>query len=366
VKPAAFALLLLASVAIGCALTSAPADFPREGFVTVEPGVRVAYRLVGSGPETLVTPWPSGSPGLDRLASDRGRRVIYYNPRGRLASDAVDPAKVSFENELSDLEAVRKHFGLEHMMLLGWSHYGMMTAVYTIRHPERVSRLVQMTPGTPRRTPYLDEGMKTMAARADAVAQERLRKRREAGEFAGNPEAYCREDRRVSLVAFVADPRDVEKLELDSCRFANEQAERQGAWWGALFGSMGDWDYRREAAALTVPRLVIQGEKDFIPMAGSREWAAGNPNARLFVIPGVGHFPHVEKPEVYFPAVETFLRGGWPDGAVAVSLSTVIPRSEPLSSVIPRSEPLSSVIPRSEATRDLSNSRDSSAPRASE
>jgi pimeloyl-ACP methyl ester carboxylesterase len=50
-------------------------------------------------------------------------------------------------------------------------------------------------------------------------------------------------------------------------------------------------------------------------MGGSREWVAGNPNARLLVIAGAGHFPHIEKPEVYFPAVERFLSGGWPEGA---------------------------------------------------
>jgi proline iminopeptidase len=314
VKNVLVTLALLAATA--CASVPPTVDAPSEGFVTVEPGVRLAYRIVGSGPETLVTPWPSGSPGLDRLAT--GRRVIYYSPRGRLGSDPVDPAKISFENELSDLEAVRRHFGLNRMMLLGWSHYGMMTAVYTIRHPDSVSRLVQMTPGTPRRTPYLEEGIKTMTARADAAARARLEERRKAGEFEGNPEAFCRENRRVSLVAFVADPRDVEKIELDSCRFANEQSEQQGAWWGALFGSMGDWDYRKETRALAVPRLVLQGEKDFIPMEGSREWVAGNPNARLLVIEGAGHFPHLEKAEVYFPAVEKFLSGGWPKGAVAI------------------------------------------------
>jgi pimeloyl-ACP methyl ester carboxylesterase len=53
-------------------------------------------------------------------------------------------------------------------------------------------------------------------------------------------------------------------------------------------------------------------------MAGSREWVAGNPNARLLVIDNVGHFPHVEKPDIYFPAVEKFLSGGWPEGAVAI------------------------------------------------
>ena len=302
--------------AIACASSPGPAAAAREGFVTVEPGVRLAYRVVGSGPETVVVPWPDASRDLDRLAN--GRRLILYNPRGRVASDAVDPSKVSFENELSDLEAVRKHFGLESMMLLGWSHYGMMTAVYTIRHPERVSRLVQMTPGGPRRTPYLDEGMKTIRERVDGGAWNRLQERRKSGEFTSNPAALCRENRKVTLAGFVGDPRDVAKISHESCRFPNEWLEAQDRWWGALFGSMGDWDYRREARELPMPRLVIQGERDFIPVEGSREWVAGNPNARLLVITGSGHFPHVEKPEVYFPAVERFLSGSWPEGAVAV------------------------------------------------
>ena len=328
-------LLLFTLLAVGCATGTTPAPSPEPaapssepasastaaptaGWVAIEPGVRLAYRIAGSGRDVLVVPWPSGGAGLDRLAT-AGRRVLYYNPRGRLGSDAVVPAKVSFENELSDLEAVRRHFGLERMMLLGWSHYGMMTAVYTIRHPDRVLRLVQMTPGTPRRTPYLDEGMKTMSARADVAARAKLEERRKAGEFANDAEALCRENRRVSLAAFVADPADVAKIELDSCRFFNEQETNQNAWWGALFGSMGDWDYRAPARALAVPRLVVHGEKDFIPLGGSREWVAGNANARLFVIPNVGHFPHVERPDVFFPAVENFLSGVWPEGAVPVS-----------------------------------------------
>lgn len=322
-------LLLFALLAVGCATSAPPPSrepdaapsastaAPTRGFVAIEPGVSLAYRIAGSGRDVLVVPWPSAGGGLDRLAN--GRRVLYYNPRGRLGSDAVDPAKVSFENELSDLEAVRRHFGLERMMLLGWSHYGMMTAVYTIRHPDRVSRLVQMTPGTPRRTPYLDEGMKTMAARADVAARAKLEERKKAGEFANDAEALCRENRRVSLAAFVADPADVAKIELDSCRFANEQETNQNLWWGALFGSMGDWDYRSQARSLSVPRLVVHGEKDFIPLGGSREWVAGNANARLLRIPDVGHFPHLEEPEVFFPAVEKFLSGSWPEGAVPVS-----------------------------------------------
>lgn len=288
-----------------------------EGYIPVEPGVRLSYRSIGSGPETFVVV-RAGDPGkeFERLA--RGRRVILYYPRGRSQSDAVDPSKISFENELADLDAVRKFFGLETMQLLGWSHYGVMTAAYAIRHPERVSRLVQMAPGAPARAPYLDEGMRAMRQGVDEAAWNSLQQRIQSGEFANDPEGRCRANKRVFLTAFVGNPADVAKLNLDGCQYPNEWEESQGRWWDALFASMGDWDYRKEARALAVPRLVLHGERDFIPLSGSRDWVAGNPHARLLVIPGAGHFPHVEKPEVFFPAVERFLQGDWPEGARSV------------------------------------------------
>jgi len=341
-------LLMLSTVlAVGCAAagtTPAPTPAPQpsaitptapaasnpsaasaatEGFVTVEPGVRLAYRIVGAGRDVLVVPWPSASSELDLLA--KGRRVLYYNPRGRLGSDSVDASKVTFENELKDLEAVRRHFGLDKMMLLSWSHYGMMTAVYAIRNPQRVSRLVQMTPGGPRRNPYLAEGMAAMARLADAAAKAKLEERKKAGEFANDPAALCRENRKVSLTAFVANPADVAKIELDSCRFANEQEANQNKWWEALFGSMGNWNYQKEARALTVPRLVIHGEKDFIPLDASYAWAADTPNAKLLLVRNAGHFPHVEQPVVFYPAVETFLSGEWPKSAVDIVTTSAAP-----------------------------------------
>jgi hypothetical protein len=33
------------------------------------------------------------------------------------------------------------------------------------------------------------------------------------------------------------------------------------------------------------------------------------------VIPEAGHLPFVEKPDLFFPAVDAFLKGNWPDGA---------------------------------------------------
>ena len=43
--------------------------------------------------------------------------------------------------------------------------------------------------------------------------------------------------------------------------------------------------------------------------------ATAMPNARLLELKGIGHFPYVEAPEVFFAAVDRFLRGEWPEGA---------------------------------------------------
>ncbi len=69
---------------------------------------------------------------------------------------------------------------------------------------------------------------------------------------------------------------------------------------------------------MQVPTLIIHGSDDAIPLASSEEWAATLPNARLLVIQECGHFPFLEAPDVFFPAVERFVAGSWPEEAKKV------------------------------------------------
>jgi pimeloyl-ACP methyl ester carboxylesterase/sugar lactone lactonase YvrE len=317
--------MTLLAVVLGAslgALSSSPASVPiSEGFVTVEPGVRLYYRKVGEGKNVFVS--PMGSWLAEPLAplARVDRTLILYDTRGRGRSNRVDASKVSFANEISDLDALRRHFGLETMMLAGWSHYGMMTAVYAIRNPGRVTRLLQITPGAPRSDPYLQEGMAALRARADGARYEAVQAKRKAGGFEKDPAGLCRALQEATRPAFFSNPSDAAKMTFDGCALETEWPDNQDPWWNALFSSMTPWDYRKEAQALPVPRLVVQGEKDFIPLEGSREWVAGNPNARLLVMKGVGHHPFVEDPTAFLAAVEPFLEGKWPAGAEAVPAS---------------------------------------------
>lgn len=308
-----FLLALLLGFFVALGVSAAPAG--ETGMVPVEPGVDLFYRKIGSGPETLVVIMVAESLVDDLAPLAEGRTVIFYYPRGRGRSSRIDAAKVAFENDFGDLEAVRRHFKLEKMALLGWSHYGMMTARYAIRNPERVTRLIQMAPAAPRRDPYLEQGMAEQRSRVDGDAWGELQKKRDSGVFKGDPAAECRAFRKVTLPASFGDPAAAERIRLDDCDLLNEQLANQDVWWKAMFDSVGTYDVRSELRGLKIPRLVIAGDKDFIPMAASREWVDGMPEARLLVLPGVGHFPHVEAREALVAALKTFLDGGWPAGA---------------------------------------------------
>jgi pimeloyl-ACP methyl ester carboxylesterase len=50
-------------------------------------------------------------------------------------------------------------------------------------------------------------------------------------------------------------------------------------------------------------------------VADARKWVGVMPNARLLELKGIGHFPYVEAPDLFFPAIDRFLRGDWPEHA---------------------------------------------------
>jgi hypothetical protein len=53
--------------------------------------------------------------------------------------------------------------------------------------------------------------------------------------------------------------------------------------------------------------LPVHGDADIIPLQGSEAYERLIPDARLLRLPGVGHYPHLERPDVFFPAVDAFL-----------------------------------------------------------
>jgi pimeloyl-ACP methyl ester carboxylesterase len=89
--------------------------------------------------------------------------------------------------------------------------------------------------------------------------------------------------------------------------FLNETPDNVTAVFTRAQVTMGDWDWRGEANRVTAPAMFVFGSADILPWEAAQEWAECLPNCSLFKMEGVGHFPSLEAPEIFFPELERFL-----------------------------------------------------------
>jgi proline iminopeptidase len=292
-----------------------------EGYVAASDGVRLRYRRLGDSADPVVV--LHGGPGLtlEYLADDlsplaRERSVVFYDQRGSGRSTLVtEPAALDAERFADDLEAVRRHFALERLTLVGHSWGAGVAALYALRHPERVSRIVLIGP-MPLRRSELDRSFAVIAASRRPEDAERFRAVRDAVRAdPGNAEA-CRSFYAEWFRPFFADPAKMSRMKGDFCA-GSPEALRNGA---LVVGrhtvpSLGDFDWRNALQHATAPVLVVYGSEEVIPVSSAAEWAAAFPDSRLLELQGAGHFPYVEAAQEFFPAIEDFLQGRWPEAA---------------------------------------------------
>src|SRR6266853_402573 len=112
-----------------------------EGYIPVDDGIRLFYRKVGHGRDTVVVPLGFYLyKDFKQLASNR--TIIFYDMRNRGRSSAVAAGeKITIQHDVEDLEKVRQHFGLERMNLIGESYLGLMVMMYAMKYPEHVGRI---------------------------------------------------------------------------------------------------------------------------------------------------------------------------------------------------------------------------------
>jgi proline iminopeptidase len=286
-----------------------------EGFITVEDNLRLYYRIVGGGPDTVIIPGAMLlADDFERLATDR--TLIFYDMRNRGRSDSIsDRSRLGMAFELSDLEAIRRHFKVDRVSLIGWSYLGAMAALYAMEYPDRVKRLIQVGPIPPRKVPYMEQFSANNSARMDSTDKAHLDRMRQQDKDKTDPVAYCREYWEAYFRRIFYDPDNVSRIRSDYYTLPNEMPDNVMLQFGRILESIGEWDWRNDLANLKMPILTIHGDYDTIPLEAGREWVASLPNSRLFIIPNAGHLPFLERADIFFEAVETFLNGEWPGSA---------------------------------------------------
>ena len=299
-----------------------------EGFVKAGDGVELYYVKAGSGAQTVILPARLFTFEDFRWLAER-YTLISYDMRNRGRSSRVeDLAKISLQADVADLEAVRRHFRVEKFHTIGYSYLGLMVMLYTLEHPERVERVVQLGPVALKlSTEYRPEYVATDRQEViDRHGGARLRELRAQNYHTTHPREYCEEEWRVVRFMLVGDPDRVERMGPGLCDLPNEWPVNLARHMERHFGgSVLKLDVPRERAAqLQQPVLTIHGTKDRnAPYGAGRDWAYLLPNGRLLTVQDAAHQAFAERPDAIRPAVAEFLRGSWPAAAEKV---TVDPR----------------------------------------
>lgn len=288
----------------------------REGYITTADSVRLYWRTVGEGKDTVV--FVHGGPRnghLDTSAPDLtplavGRTLLFWDQRGLGRSSPVrDTARLNMRRSVEDLEALREHFGLDRLTLMGFSFGGILTGLYAAEHPDRVERIVQVGAVGPKIASF--RKFNPFAGYDSALmATMQAHNRAWTGARPDTTKA-CWDYYAIYVRGFYPRSPLSRRMWGDPCNVLQVNATSPLSSYPRT--SLGDWDLTPRLKQVTAPVLVVHGDQDPNPLEAGEDWAAAFPNARLFVMTDAGHFPNVDRPSVFFPAVEAFLGGEWPD-----------------------------------------------------
>jgi pimeloyl-ACP methyl ester carboxylesterase len=270
-------------------------------------GTELEYRVAGAGPPLVCLP---GGPGraaeyLGDLGGLAGaRQLVLLDPRGvGLSADPVDPATFRVDRMVRDVDALRAHLGLGRMDLLAHSAGAILATLYAAAHPDRVSRLILITPGLAAvgvgvTEQELSAVLESRSAEpwypvASAALAEILAGSMSTEAFgASRPLFYDRWDAaaRAHATLGVAE---------------RHQAERVGYFDGVELDPAA---VTTALGQLAGPVLLYAGDKDpLVTPAMVQKAAPLFGDAAVVIQPGAGHFPWVDDPAAFTAAVTRFL-----------------------------------------------------------
>ncbi|MFF4350753.1 alpha/beta fold hydrolase [Streptomyces sp. NPDC001530] len=280
--------------------------------VKADDGVRLWATRSGRGGTPLVL--CHGGPGLWDMFGDVAAlladpaTVVRWDQRGCGRSERCAGPWTS-ERFVADLDAVRRHFGLERMALLGHSWGAQLALSYALAHPERVSALVYVagtgiSPDADWYPAYLENLHDRLGENPERLARWQ--------ELAHRPHLADEEERERAVLQWSSEFEDRERALEHAGRMADPwfgintecgkalNAERKRAW--------ATPELYAACQALDLRVLIVDGARDIRPRSAVDSLERALPRVRRVILPEAGHLPWVEDPQGFREAVTAAVR----------------------------------------------------------
>ncbi len=273
--------------------------FDIEGLGLVPDGPRLRERPVAM----ILHGGPGGDhsgfkPGFSPLAERM--QLVYLDHRGQGRSAKGDPARYTLDENVEDLEALRRHLGLGPVVSIGTSYGGMVAMAHAARYPASVSHLVLV----------VTAAHAGFNARAQQIVAER-----------GTPE-----QQRVCRMLWEGELDTVEKLKHfyavmgplystthDEARARDGRARtlHEPEALNRAFrpgGFLRSFDLRPELSNITARTLILAGAHDWIcPPEFSEEIHRLIPGSDLRIFRNSSHSIRADEPDAMLDVIRGFI-----------------------------------------------------------
>ncbi len=229
-------------------------------------------------------------------------QLVYFDHRGQGRSAAGDPARYTLDENVADMEALRRHLGLGPVVSIGTSYGGMVAMAHAARHPGAVAKLVLIVTAAhggfvPRAEQFIREH--------GTAEQQRVCQRLWAGTF--------QDAAQMAEYYAVMGPRYSRRYDPAAAEAVRGRATYAPEPLNRAFGPGGvlrRFDLRAEIAGITVPTLILAGQHDWIcPPDFSEEIHGLIPGSQLRIFAGSSHSIRADEPEALNAAIRHFVTG---------------------------------------------------------
>jgi proline iminopeptidase len=248
-----------------------------------------------------------GGPGSDHLPFkqhslelEQTAQLVFIDHRGCGRSKKTKQNEYTLENNIEDIEALRKYLGLGRISILGTSYGGIVAQGYAIRYLKNLDKLVLVSTAPSFR--FIEEAKNILQDRG-TVKQIAACEHLWNGTFK-NSQHVTEFFKLMESLYLISNKKNQKQALSPTKTIWSHQALNQG------FGDfLQHFDYISKLKKITCPTLIIAGEKDWIcNSTQSKIIAQEIPHSRLKVFKNCGHAVAVDAHDQYIKIIKNFLK----------------------------------------------------------
>lgn len=272
-------------------------------------GTQLYCKSIGTGVPLVIL---HGGPGLDhsyflpqmqKLADTY--ELIFFDQRGcGKSSIRLDSTAMTLDALVEDIDRIRDAYNLNTMNLMGHSWGGLLAMYYAIRHGDRLNSLilVNSTPATSELQAAAFKIIGQRTSRQDSMAQALLV---QTDGFKRRDPAAMQKYFRLLFTGSFKYRYLADSLTLT---FGPDYAARSKLLhYLAKEPRLQTYDILSALEAITCPVLIIGSDYDLAPPESNEQIQSHIRGSRYLIMKNCGHFPFIEAPTQFFPAVRDFL-----------------------------------------------------------